>query len=76
MARLSDRGVIVTGAAGGIGAVFARTLAAAGARASVCDLRAPDATVAAIREAGGEAIGTVCDVTDAASVARLVAETE
>ena len=76
MARLSDRSVIVTGAAGGIGAAFARAFAAEGARVSVCDLRAPDETVAAIRGAGGEAMGTVCDVTDAAAVARMAAATE
>lgn len=76
MARLSGRGVIVTGAAGGIGAAFARALAAEGALVSLCDLRAPEATVAAIREAGGEAMGTACDVTDAAAVARMVAGTE
>lgn len=76
MARLSGRGVIVTGAAGGIGAAFAQALAAEGARVSLCDLRAPEATVAAIRQAGGEAMGAVCDVTDPAAVARMVAGTE
>lgn len=75
MGRLAGRCVIVTGAAGGIGAVFAHALAAEGARVGLCDLRAPDATVAAIRESGGEALGMVCDVTDAAAVARLVAAT-
>lgn len=75
MARLKGRSVIVTGGAGGIGAAFALALAVEGARISVCDLRAPDATVAAIREAGGEAIGTVCDVVDAPGVAQLVAAT-
>ena len=71
MARLSGRAVIVTGGAQGIGAAYAKALAAEGARVSVCDLRSPDATIAAIRDAGGEAIESVCDITDAAAVARL-----
>lgn len=75
MARLSNRTVIVTGGAQGIGAAYAKALAAEGARISVCDLHSPDATVAAIRDAGGDAIGCVCDITDAAAVARLVHDT-
>jgi NAD(P)-dependent dehydrogenase (short-subunit alcohol dehydrogenase family) len=73
---LAGRSVIVTGAAQGIGAAFAIALAQRGAKLSVCDLRSPEATLAAIRDAGGEAIGHVCDVTDADAVARMVAETE
>ena len=60
----------------GIGAIYAKALAAAGARLNLCDLQAPDAATAAIRDAGGEAISVVCDVTDAAAVARLVAAME
>ncbi len=75
MARLTGRTVIVTGAAGGIGAAYAKALAAEGARISVCDLHAPDAVVDAIREAGGEAMGSVCDVSDAAAVGRLIEAT-
>lgn len=75
MAGLEGRAVIVTGGAQGIGATYAAALAAAGARVAVCDLRAPEATVAAVRAAGGEAIGEACDVTDAAAVGRLVAGT-
>ncbi len=75
MARLTDRTVIVTGAAQGIGAAFAEALAAEGARICVCDLQPPDAVVARIKDAGGEAIGRICDVTDSKSVARLAEET-
>lgn len=76
MGRLSGRAAIVTGAAQGIGATYALALAAAGARVSLCDLAAPEATVAAVRAAGGEAIGQACDVTDPAAVAALVRATE
>lgn len=68
--------MIVTGGAQGIGAIFAVALAKQGARVSVCDLKAPEQTVSQIRALGGEAIGTVCDVTDGKAVARMVAETE
>ena len=76
MSRLSGRTIVITGAAQGIGAVFATALAAQGARLAVSDLKMPDATVARVREAGGEAIGSICDVTDAKAVARMVDETE
>src|SRR5215469_3109217 len=76
MGRLSGRAIIVTGAAQGIGAAYARALAAEGARLAVCDVDPPEATVAAIKKAGGEAIGMVCDVTDAAAVGKFVQAAE
>lgn len=76
MARLGGAVAIVTGAAQGIGATYARALAAEGARVSVCDLDPPEAVVEAIHAAGGNAIGRVCDVSDPASVAALVEATE
>ena len=75
MARLSKRTVIVTGGAQGIGAAYAKALAAEGARVSICDTQASDAVVAAIIAAGGAAVGTICDVTDPRGVAGLVAGT-
>ena len=76
MGRSSGRAIIVTGAAQGIGAAYARALAAEGAKVSLCDIASPDGAVEAIRSAGGEAIGMTCDVTDAAAVGRLVQATE
>jgi NAD(P)-dependent dehydrogenase (short-subunit alcohol dehydrogenase family) len=75
MHSLIGRSVIVTGAAQGIGAIYAKAIAAAGAKVSLCDILAPDTTVKAILAAGGEAIGSVCDISDADAVTRLVATT-
>lgn len=74
--RLAGRVAIVTGAAQGIGAEYARALAAEGARVSLCDLQAPDAVVDEIGGRGGQAMGRVTDVTDPGAVATLVRETE
>lgn len=73
MPRLTDRNIIVTGAAQGIGAVYAKALAAEGARVALCDITPPDACVAEITAAGHEAMGAVCDITDAAAVGAFVA---
>ena len=75
MTGLTGGAVIVTEGGQGIGAAIALTLAAHGAKVSVCDLRAPDATVSAIRQTGGEALGHVCDVADRDQVARAVTDT-
>jgi len=72
---LAGRTVIITGAAQGIGATFASGLAKQGARLCLSDIIPPDAVVAQIRDSGGEAIGTVCDVTDRAAVERMVSTT-
>lgn len=75
MGRLEGRVAIVTGAAQGIGAHYARTMAAEGAKMVVTDILDPADTVAAITDAGGEAIGLNTDVTDEASVAEMVDKT-
>ena len=75
MGRLNDRSIIVTGAAQGIGAVYAQALAAEGARLSLCDLQEPRAVADAIRAAGGQAISMVADVTSSSAVAALVKAT-
>lgn len=76
MTRLAGRSIIVTGAAQGIGAIYALALAREGARLAICDIASPDETAAAIRAAGGEVFAAACDVTDAQAVARFVAGVE
>ena len=73
MAKLTGRTVIVTGAAQGIGAIYATSLAKEGANVALCDIVDPAGVVAAIEEDGGQALGRVCDITDAAGVADFVA---
>ena len=62
------RTAVVTGASSGIGAATARSLAAAGFEV-LCAARRTDRIEALAAEIGGRAV--TCDVTDAASVARL-----
>lgn len=73
--RFEGYGVLVTGAARGIGAAVSRRLAAEGARVLVTDVDLPEAerTAAALRELGlaTEAFG--CDVASQDSVDRAVA---
>jgi 3-hydroxybutyrate dehydrogenase len=68
-------GVLITGAASGIGAGLADELAAAGNHVFVSDLRLPDveAVVTRIRAHGGSAEGVALDVTSDASVGAAVA---
>jgi len=65
--------VLVTGAGGGIGSVASCLFAARGYRVAVCDIRAgaAQATVDAVRAAGGEAEPFVADIGDAAQTAAL-----
>jgi meso-butanediol dehydrogenase / (S,S)-butanediol dehydrogenase / diacetyl reductase len=71
MAQLTDRVVLITGAARGIGAASARRLAAAGARVVLADLDGI-AVEKLAAELGGVAVRA--DVTSPADVARMVNE--
>jgi 3-oxoacyl-[acyl-carrier protein] reductase len=67
---LTNRLAVITGATEGIGRAIAVALGGAGAKLAICARTATnvDATVAALREAGLDAIGRVCDVADPAAV--------
>jgi 3-oxoacyl-[acyl-carrier protein] reductase len=72
--RLQHKVSIITGGGQGIGRATALKFAHEGARVAVCDinLATVEDTVLAVREAGGEALGFEVDVTDKASIARMV----
>lgn len=71
---LSNRRIIVTGAASGIGRAIALSLAARGASVAAADIRAPVDTIEAIQAAGGRGIALAADVTNAAQVDAMVAD--
>jgi NAD(P)-dependent dehydrogenase (short-subunit alcohol dehydrogenase family) len=75
--RLKDRIAVITGAGSGLGRAGALAFARAGARVVVSDLDAAstDATVDAIRAAGGEAAGIPADAGDPAQAKHLIDET-
>ena len=65
--------ILITGGGGGIGSVAADAFAARGYRVAVCDVRldAAQATVDAVRAAGGEADAFGADIGDAAQVSEM-----
>ena len=73
--RLEGRVAIITGAAQGIGAVYAHALADEGASVVVSDLLDAGPVAEAIRQAGGRALALKTDVTDPASAQSMVADT-
>ena len=75
MERLVGRVAIVTGSGRGIGAEYAKALAAEGAKVCVTDIVDSSNTVRAIKAKNGEAIGVRCDVTKPREVEAMVAET-
>ena len=72
--RLKDKVAIITGAGQGIGQATAMKFAREGARVAVCDINraSVDDTVATRGLHGGEALGYTIDVTDKASIAKMV----
>lgn len=67
MELLKGKGVVVTGAASGIGKVIATAFLEAGASVLLCDLN-PKALDVVARELGDRAIGRVTDVSDESQV--------
>ncbi len=68
MQRFTDRVVLVTGSARGIGAATARRFAQEGAAVAVVDLDASAAQTTAEAFGAAKAVGVGCDVADSASV--------
>jgi 3-oxoacyl-[acyl-carrier protein] reductase len=71
--EISEKVIIITGSARGLGQAYARRFAQLGAHLVVCDLRDCDQTVALCGQAGAQAIGFETDVTDPGST-RAMAE--
>lgn len=71
MTTHENKVAVITGAANGIGQVFAEELARRGAKVVIADVADGSATENLCREAGGEAAAIGCDITDPDSVAAL-----
>ncbi|VWX54571.1 SDR family oxidoreductase [Novosphingobium sp. 9U] len=70
---LSDRTIVVSGAARGLGAEFARACATAGARLALADINGAQADIVAqeLRQGGCEAEGFAVDIADPVAVSTL-----
>lgn len=78
MRGLADRNVLVTGAAGAIGAAIVRRLATEGCRVGILDIDGEGArrVARAIEAEGGRAVALAADIGDYAAVQAAVAEFE
>ena len=77
--ELAGKTALVTGAARGIGAAVAKSLANAGGRLILCDQRHTTETLNGIKELGGDVRQQIADVSSEVSVASLfksISETE
>ena len=72
---LSGQRILITGAAGGIGAATAHVCASLGAALLLVDQRPSDGLAQELREAGGDAQAFQCDVTSRSEVEALAAST-
>lgn len=76
MSRLEGKVAVITGAAQGIGAAFAKGMAAQGARVVIAARSDSTTVVNEIVAAGGQALGCKVDVNDNKSLLAMVEETE
>ena len=73
--RFKDKSVIITGGGGKIAKAYATAFAKEGAKLSLPDIASADHIVNAIKDMGGNAISTACDVSNEKSVRAMVEET-
>jgi 3-oxoacyl-[acyl-carrier protein] reductase len=75
--KLKGKVVVITGGASGIGEAVAKDLAAEGMKVAIGDLSQEniDKVVSEIKNAGGQAFGMLCNVTDENQVADLMDKT-
>lgn len=72
--RLDGRTILITGAAGAIGAATARACAELGASLVLSDLQEPAAVAEEVRAAGAEVRSAACDAADRQGIERIVAD--
>lgn len=77
MGRLQDKVVIITGGNSGVGAATAVLFAKEGAKVVISARRQPqlEEVAAKVREAGGEVLPVVCDISKPEDADRLIAKT-